>query len=100
MSFSVVCSRGTEFAFEGKSKLIAAERITQKGLALQTSEQSYDDGPQEWCISFSGSTRNAGGIVWDVYYTLDLSGPELQDVQAVTVPAGVEITRPPEFVIE
>jgi len=99
MAFSVVCSRGTEIAFEGKPKLIGAERITQKGLALQTSEQSYDDEPQEWCISFGGSS-NAGEIVWDVHYTLDLSGPELHDVQAVTVPAGVEITRQPEFIIE
>lgn len=99
MAFSVVCSAGAVIAFEGKPKVIAAERITQKGLALQTSEQSYDDKPQEWCISFSGSS-NAGEIVWDAHYTLGLSGPELHDVQAVTVPAGVEITRQPEFVIE
>ncbi len=80
---------------EGRELTIPADQIREVE-TLQIGEPASKEDSETWRKRFAAETK-LGLLVWDVTFSLDLSGADLEGSHLVSAPAGVEVLEGPEF---
>ncbi|SEJ66312.1 hypothetical protein SAMN05216201_11399 [Pseudomonas linyingensis] len=95
MGYLIRGTRGAVVKAEGQELKISADQFREVQ-TVQIGEPASKEDSEIWLKRFEAETK-LGPLVWDVTFSLDLSGANFESSCLASAPAGVEVLKEPEF---
>lgn len=97
MGWQIKVVQGAVVKINGEKQTIPADQIREVQ-TVQIGKPAFKEDSETWSKRFEAETT-LGLLVWEVTFSLGLSGADLEDSCLASAPAGVEVVEGPEFAL-
>lgn len=95
MGWQIQVTQGAVVKVREQEQSIPADQI-REGQTVLIGDPAFKEDSEAWSKRFEAETV-LGLLVWEVTFSLGLSGADLEDSRLASAPAGVEVLEGPEF---
>ncbi len=95
MGYLIWVTQGAVVKVKEQEQSIPADQIREVQ-TVQIGKPAFKEDSEIWSKRFEAETT-LGLLVWEVTFSLGLSGADLEDSCLASAPGGVEVLKGPEF---
>jgi hypothetical protein len=95
MGWQIKVVQGAVVKINGEKQTIPADQIREVQ-TVQIGKPAFKEDSETWSKRFEAETT-LGLLVWEVTFSLGLSGADLENSCLASAPEGVEVVEGPEF---
>lgn len=95
MGYQIQVAQGVVVKINGEKQTIPADQIREVQ-TVQIGKPAFKEDSETWSKRFEAETK-LGLLAWEVKFSLDHSGADLESSCLTSAPEGVEVLKGPEF---